>query len=46
MVLIARKAAGSASSAQLEKEWKWMLHKTGIMNQQHQLQKTVEEGDS
>lgn len=31
MVLIARKAAGDATSAQLEKEWKWMLHKVGMI---------------
>jgi ribonuclease P protein component len=31
MVLIARKAAAEATSEQLEKEWKWMLHKTGML---------------
>jgi ribonuclease P protein component len=31
MVLIARKAAGEATSDQLEKEWKWMLHKVGMI---------------
>lgn len=31
MVLVARKAAAQATSAQLEKEWKWMLHKAGMI---------------
>ena len=30
LVLVARKGAAKATSAQLEKEWKWMLHKVGI----------------
>ena len=33
MVLIARNGAATASSAQLEKEWKWMLNKVGIIQQ-------------
>ncbi len=31
MILIARKAAAEATSEQLEKEWKWMLHKVGML---------------
>ncbi len=31
IVFIARNAAATASSAQLEKEWKWMLHKAALM---------------
>lgn len=34
MVLIARKQAAEASSSQLEKEWKWMLHKVGMLKQE------------
>ncbi len=34
IVLIARKAAAGASSEQLEKEWKWMLHRTSIMGRE------------
>ncbi len=30
MVLIARHNAGDATSTQLEKEWKWMLRKSGL----------------
>lgn len=31
IVLIARKGAADATSEQLEKEWKWMLHRVGLM---------------
>lgn len=34
MVLIARKAAADATSDQLEKEWKWMLHRIGMIQQE------------
>lgn len=37
IVLIARKSAANATSAQLEKEWKWMLNKVGI----HQAQTEI-----
>ena len=33
MVLIARNAAAGASSEQLEKEWKWMTRKVGMLRQ-------------
>jgi ribonuclease P protein component len=32
IVLIARSAAANASSEQLEKEWKWLLHRAPLMN--------------
>lgn len=31
LVVIARNFAGKATSEQLEKEWKWMLHRTGLI---------------
>ena len=31
LVVIARNLAAEATSEQLEKEWKWMLHRTGLM---------------
>lgn len=31
IVVIARNAAAKASSEQLEKEWKWMLHQASLM---------------
>lgn len=31
LVLIARNSAADASSEQLEKEWKWMLHRNNLM---------------
>lgn len=31
LVIIARNLAAGATSEQLEKEWKWMLHRTGLM---------------
>lgn len=31
LVVIARNYAGEATSEQLEKEWKWMLHRTGLI---------------
>lgn len=31
LVLIARDRAGEATSEQLEKEWKWMLHRSALM---------------
>ena len=31
LVIIARNLAAQATSEQLEKEWKWMLHRTGLM---------------
>ena len=34
IVLIARASANSASSAQLEKEWIWMLRKSGLLASQ------------
>jgi len=33
LVLIARNPAAKASSQQLEKEWKWMLHRASLMKQ-------------
>ena len=33
MVLIARNSAAAASSEQLEKEWKWMTRKVGMLRQ-------------
>ena len=32
IVFIARNTAAKASSAQLEKEWNWMLRKTGLLD--------------
>ncbi len=32
LVLIARTAAADASSAQLEKEWTWMMHQVPLVN--------------
>lgn len=37
IVLIARKSAAKATSAQLEKEWKWMLNKVGIHQPQPEI---------
>ncbi|MDF1850459.1 MAG: ribonuclease P protein component [Verrucomicrobiales bacterium] len=31
MVLIARNAAANATSEQLEKEWKWLMHRADLM---------------
>lgn len=31
MVLIARNTAAQASSEQLEKEWKWLMHRASLM---------------
>ncbi len=31
LVIIARYSAAEADSEQLEKEWKWLLHKAGLM---------------
>jgi|TARA_B100001093_G_scaffold432605_1_gene429190 RNase P protein component len=31
LVIIARHSAAEAESEQLEKEWKWLLHKAGLM---------------
>ncbi|MEM9281476.1 MAG: ribonuclease P protein component [Verrucomicrobiota bacterium] len=31
LVVIARKAAAEATSMQLEKEWKWLLHRASLM---------------
>lgn len=31
LVLIARHAAAEASSEQLEKEWKWLMHRASLM---------------
>lgn len=32
LVIIARTAAATATSEQLEKEWKWMLHKASLLD--------------
>lgn len=31
LVLIARNAAANATSEQLEKEWKWLMHRASLM---------------
>jgi len=31
LVVIARAAAANASSEQLEKEWKWLMHRAGLI---------------
>lgn len=44
IVLIARASASSASSVQLEKEWTWMLRKTGLLASQESGVKGQESG--
>ena len=39
MVLVARNAAGKATSDQLEKEWKWMLDKASIAREEKEKEK-------
>lgn len=34
LVIIARHSAAEAKSEQLEKEWKWLLHKAGLMRRE------------